>query len=304
MNPLTLSIAFLLVMAFSLGVRLQPHLSRSGEGREDDNVFKVLLGDGRRMFANHFFVKADVYYHRGSYPSIFDQAAAADASDTAQPAAADHDHDHEHDEHDHEHAEMPGGRDVCDTDFRGRSRDWIEAFGRNFFVTRHSHLDGGEEREMLPWLKLSAQLDPQHIDTYTVGAYWLASRLNKPREAAEFLLEGLRANPKSYEILFQLGEIYRKQFKQPDRARNVWEAALRRWDEAEPGKETPDNVFKSRILDNLAQLEAEQGNYLKAIRRYEQSKKYSPMPAVLEERIQDTWSLFAVPAPPPPANSR
>ena len=36
----------------------------------------VLLGDGRRMFANHFFVKADAYFHSGFYPTVFDNREA------------------------------------------------------------------------------------------------------------------------------------------------------------------------------------------------------------------------------------
>jgi len=34
-----------------------------------------LLGDGRRLFANHFFIMADVYFHSGYYPSVFDRNA-------------------------------------------------------------------------------------------------------------------------------------------------------------------------------------------------------------------------------------
>ncbi len=37
----------------------------------------VLFGDGRRLFANHFLAKADAYFHRGRYPSIFEMAERA-----------------------------------------------------------------------------------------------------------------------------------------------------------------------------------------------------------------------------------
>ena len=38
-----------------------------------ENAFKMLLGEGRKLFANECFTMADVYFHSGFYPSIFDQ---------------------------------------------------------------------------------------------------------------------------------------------------------------------------------------------------------------------------------------
>ncbi len=68
-------------------------------------------------------------------------------------------------------------------DFLGPTRDWIDAFGRHFIPNRHTHLDEGgpaddlsgskEVREILPWLKLSAELDPENVKTYVVTAFWL-----------------------------------------------------------------------------------------------------------------------------------
>ncbi len=81
-------------------------------------------------------------------------------------------------------------------------------FGRNFYPTVHTHLHGGNEREMLPWLKLSADLDPHELDAYLTASYWLRTSLHKPDEAEQFLREGLRANPDSYQILLELGRIY------------------------------------------------------------------------------------------------
>jgi len=312
------------VLAFGLSTWLQPRLPRAAGGRDSENVFKVLFGEGRRMFANHFAVKADVYLHSGFYPSIFDQAAAAQETDAPGAAeqhvhTADCNHEQEHvhtaacnhepeqvqdhvhtaecnHEHDHDaEATMPDGH-KCDTGFMGEPRDWIERMGRQFMVTEHKHLEGGDAREILPWLKLSAQLDPQRIETYIVAGYWLSDRLNKPKEAEEFLRDGLRANPQSYEILFDLGRLYERRFKQPDRARGVWLLALRRWDEVEGGKEEPDKNSRNAILGNLAELELEQGNALEAIRYFEEAKKYSPSPGALEERIGEIWLRLALPA--------
>ena len=112
--------------------------------------------------------------------------------------------------------------------FLGPPRDWIERFGRHFMVTEHTHLQGSHEREILPWLKLAAELDPQKIETYTVAAYWLRD-LGKVKEAERSLRQGLLNNPDSYDILFELGRLYYENNHDAARARKIWELALRRW---------------------------------------------------------------------------
>jgi len=331
-----LILILLTVLAFGLAAKVQTALAR---GDESGNVFEVFFGEGRRMFANHFAVKADVYLHSGMYPSIFDQAAQAEEREKKEAAEhvhgpdCDHapahevdtsDHgvtDSNHDEHAHEdghahvdehvhgpgcnHGEEAGSTSVggheCDTGFMGKPRDWFEAMGRNFKVTQHTHLTAGKEREILPWLEMAADLDPQREETYTVTAYWLSREMNKPKEAEQFLRRGLRANPKSYEILFELGSVYQHHLSDPIRARNVWHAALRRWDEAEKGKEEPDRVGRNKILGQLAQSYADSELYDEAVRYFEEAKLYSPAPDALELKIQDlrTKALGTAPAAVP-----
>jgi tetratricopeptide (TPR) repeat protein len=159
-------------------------------------------------------------FHSGYYPGIFDQAGNDRENHLATSAGAQekahdkheeekgHAHD-EHCEHDDEH------------DFLGAPKDFMDAFTRHFFVSEHTHLDEkgtNAPREILPWLKLAAELDPNKVESYTVGAYWLR-QLQKNDEAEEFLREGFRHNPQSYEIAFELGRSY---FDKKDfvRARN------------------------------------------------------------------------------------
>ena len=66
----------LLAACFSLATALQERVSSWSKRGDSDNVLNVLFGDGRRLFANQFFVQADVSFHSGYYPSIFDQARA------------------------------------------------------------------------------------------------------------------------------------------------------------------------------------------------------------------------------------
>jgi tetratricopeptide (TPR) repeat protein len=232
------------------------------------------------LLANHLFTKADIYFHSGYYPTIFD---------SAEPPRENHMAGHE-EHHDGEHEE--------EEDFMGKPRDWVDAFGRNFKITKHTHLEHGREKEILPWLKLSAEMDPHLIDTYTVAAYWLANHLHKIPEAEQFLREGLRENPKSYEILFALGRLYYNQYHDAARARNVWELALRRWQEQEPGKKEPNRFALEEIVVNLGRLEEDDGNFLAAIRYYEQAKTLSPNPAALQKQIDDLKKKVVANSPP------
>jgi tetratricopeptide (TPR) repeat protein len=275
----------LLVAAFTLGITVEPAFrQRSQHKAQPQSMLAALMGDSRRLFANHFFIKSDAYLHSGYYPSIFDDhgefphAAAQQAG--AQPSQARHDYEepgHQHDEH-------------CGHDFLGQPRNWIDAFGRNFFPSKHTHLGDGkatvaEAREILPWMKLSAELDPQRVESFTVGAYWLR-QMNKNNEALQFLREGLRANPDSFEILFELGRCYDDQHESA-LARNLWELALRRWQDQESHREHPNHFLLAQILTHLIRLEARENHRDKAIRYLELLKKISPAPEQIQKRIEE-----------------
>jgi tetratricopeptide (TPR) repeat protein len=266
-----LMLLLLLSLCFSLATLIQPRVDALGTGGQRASVLKILFGEGQRVLSDQFLRKADVTFHSGYYPSIFDRPQAPQSSRhmTSQEGSP------EEEEHERQMS------------FLGKPHDWVEAFGRHFMITEHSHLEHGNEREILPWLKLSAELDPQRIETYTVAAYWLRSRLGKAKEAEEFLREGLRINPKSYEILFELGRLYRENYHDDARARNVWELALRRWQEAQAAQYNPDPFVLEEITTNLGRLEEEAGNFQKAISYLEMSEKVSPYPALLQKQIEE-----------------
>ena len=256
------------------------------------NLLSIVLGDSRKLFARHFYVKADAYFHSGYYPSLYDTRPTSEQTHMASASGAAEDQ--------HEEGE----------NFLGKPRDWIDAFSRHFFPSTHRHLGEetheaghhheaepdpehgtgkgpGEEREILPWLRLSANLDPEHPETYIIASFWLRTRLGKVNEAEQFLREGLQANPGNYELLLELGQIYRKNHNDPARARNLWELALRNWREKESGK--PDaNIFPyAQILGNLAALEEEQQNFGKAIEYLTPLKQVSPNRDSIQKWIDD-----------------
>ena len=213
-------------------------------------------------------------------------------------------------------APSAGGTRATKTGFLGKPRDWIDAFSRQFFPSRHTHLDeggasgdlggGSQVREIMPWLRLSAELNPNDIRTYTVTAYWLRERMGKVAEAEQFLREGLRENPDSYEIMYELGRVYSENKNDPAHARNLWEAALRQWQKQVASKPDPDRAYKFlfvEITSHLALLEEKQGNYPQALAYMELWKARSPSPDAVQKYIDDLrhkMSSPTAPAAPPP----
>jgi tetratricopeptide (TPR) repeat protein len=291
-HPLLVT-AGLLTGCFALAVTVEPHLATNQAlVRHERSPIEVVLGDARRLFATHFFVKADVYFHSGYYPSIFDGAASQETH-LATGAAGEADHE--------------------EVDFLGKPRDLIDRFSRAFYPSTHSHLDEehddhkgheshddhddhsnckGEVREMLPWLKLTAELDPNRVETYTVGAYWLRTRVGNAAQAETFLRDGLRANPGSAAILFELGRIYYEFNHDFERARNVWEAALKRWNAIEKTKSDPDNFLLLQITWNLALLEEKSGDTRKAVDYLKVAKEVSPKPEAVQEKMEELSKYF------------
>lgn len=321
MRAYSLGLALLATVALSLAASLEPWFqSWKGSRTKSDNLLATALGDGRKLFASHFYAKADAYFHNGYYPTIFDSKEGYEKAHIAEDM----------------HGE--GGEDEHDASFLGKPRDWIDAFGRHFYPARHTHLgDSGcgssccqrakedkghdencehkghdhghshghdhghhgksakvsDEREILPWLRLSAELDPERPETYVVSAYWLRRALNQHNEAEQFLREGLRANPGSHEILFELGCIYHENRNDPERARNIWELALAKWHAHEAVKPQPDILVRARILGQLVTLEEKQKNHARALHHLTELHTFSPNKDAIQKWIDLVKSNMA-----------
>lgn len=270
----------LVVFCFGVAADLQPRFQAfENVQHESNNFFILLLGDSSRMFANSAFVEADAYYHSGYYPTIFDNNQAFKTPHLAEDTGAVTSHN--------------SGNELG---FMGPPRDWMDAFIRHFIPNRHTHLDEGgptddlstssDVREILPWLKLSAELDPDNIRTYTVTAYWL-ERMKKPEQARRVLLQGWQNNPDSYDILYALGRLYDEQYHDAIRARNVWELAAHHWlVQSQAAKDENDLIYE-QITTHLASLEEKEGNYAKAIQWFEAAKSVSKTPEDIQKNIDD-----------------
>jgi tetratricopeptide (TPR) repeat protein len=274
-----LLIALLLTLAFGLAAWLGPRVNALfPEPADSDDPMAVLLGDSRLMFANSFFVKADAYFHSGYYPTIYDNNAPFKTP------------------HIGEDSETMESKNSGDEDsFLGRPHDWIDRFNRNFFPSVHTHLDEGgadgegatQVKEIMPWLQISAALDSHRVDTYLVTAYWLRKRMHKVNEAEQFLRDGLRANPGSAAILYELGQLYFEDRHNPAQARNLYLAALDNWGRENDGKPDQDKFLFGHITGSLAKLEEQQGDVSQAVGYLQLLKKVSPVPDQIQKQIDD-----------------
>jgi tetratricopeptide (TPR) repeat protein len=272
---------------FTLATILEPRVQGLRPKTEDVTGFMAsLMGESRRLFANQFFVEGDVYFHSGYYPSIFDTHETnldvnVREAPTTQPVPASGRR--------HEEEEGEG--------FLGPPGDWVERFGRHFIPTEHTHLANAKVREILPWLRLSADMDPHHIQTYLTASYWLRTTLNEPDEAERFLREGLGANPDSYEILLELGYVNdynRKNFRM---AHNLFDLALQKWKAQEAAGLQPPPKARVEILDGLVRADEDEHNLKQLLVDLETLKAVSPNPEIIEKTIQETRAKLAASPP-------
>ena len=271
------------VCCFTLATQLAPVFEPlQARGGRAGSPLLVLLGDSRRLFANQFFVMADVYFHSGYYPTIFDARKKEGPShlDVAEQEEGD---------------TAKSGRKVLEDDekFMGTPRDWIERFGRNFFPSVHTHLQGESAREIMPWLKLSAEMDPHRINTYVTTSYWLRTRLDKAGEAEQFLRQGLRANPDSHEILLELGRVCFYNKNNPQVARSLWELALQKWRQQDQAGENPDPHVRQEILGELVRDDQQSGDLKQLLADLEALEKVSPSKGTLDKEIQEVKAKLA-----------
>src|SRR5262245_35572953 len=134
-----LTVVLLLVSCFSLATWLGPRFAELFNNH-DKGFIAGVIGESRRLFANQIYVRSDVYFHSGYYPSIFDQASTehenhlATGAGTREKAHAKggeqkSDGHNEHSKHEEEH------------DFLGAPKDFMDTFSRHFFISEHTHLD-------------------------------------------------------------------------------------------------------------------------------------------------------------------
>jgi len=90
-------LAFLLAVCLTAATMLEPRYLKAAQADNSGGLLKTVLGESRRLFANQFYTKADVYFHSGYYPTFFEQARRNAIMGRKHLADEANDHD-DHDE--------------------------------------------------------------------------------------------------------------------------------------------------------------------------------------------------------------
>jgi len=74
----------------------------------------------------------------------------------------------------------------------------------------HIHLAGKDVRDIMPWLRLSTQIEPQNVEAYLVTAFWLG-QMGERKAARDVLAEARKNNPFADEIALEEGRLSLKE---------------------------------------------------------------------------------------------
>lgn len=81
---------------------------------------------------------------------------------------------------------------------------WIKVDRYHHEYIEH-HGDWAQDTDLLPLLRLITWLDPHFVQAYQVAGFMLSGRLHRYEHARQLLEEGIRNNPKSYELYEEMG---------------------------------------------------------------------------------------------------
>jgi tetratricopeptide (TPR) repeat protein len=253
-HVLTASLGLVLVFMLAMRIDAYNHAFAFGKPVQDVPVFTRFLGEARSMVSNVAILQADRYYHGGV--GHLDEHQCGKLWEC--------DHDHEHDEK-RLHVHEKEARSQC-----GRFNVLMK-ISEQIELTEHIHLEGGQVKEIVPWLYYAARVDPHNILAYTLSAFYLADKLGKTDQAMAFLREGLRKNPDAWEINAEIGRIYFQYYKNYDAAAYFLNAALQHLNE------TPHDKFdERRVVSLLAHTYEAMGETGKALPLYRRLNELFP----------------------------
>ena len=96
---------------------------------------------------------------------------------------------------------------------------------RDLYVQTDAHFEKGEYNHTINLNRIVAQGDPHNMDTYADSA-WLLWSTDRPTEAVTFLKQGIAANPNTYYLYDEMGELYWLDLKEPVKAIPYYQKAV------------------------------------------------------------------------------
>jgi hypothetical protein len=272
------SVFFLLwVLAALLSSRIQFRKYDAGRSRDplarvevNQSALARVMGEFRTSASDMLFIKTERYLHSGVgyVPHLAEalhsvEATEQEVSEHLEEMVEDHDHSHEHDDHFYHGEDVETLVPTPGQDYRR----WLGKMHRTVKPWRdpkvaHRHTDG---KELIPWFRMMTLSDPHYIRGYIVGAFWI--RTHSIDAALEFLDEGLRLNPRDFQLHLSKGMML------VHKARNLGEGSLE-----------SDNPL---VLEHLRQAKRH------FVQSAEQMARVRP-PEISGEAIEDhpDWGLY------------
>lgn len=210
-------LAALLLALGAAGTLLRPALDRPGRG---EAALNGAAWEGRRLVAQLLWLKTHAVLHAGV------EEREARPGEELSRAGEVHLHGSAGDQH---HEEGEHGADArgaayvqvippAKEDFRG-ILGHLERAVKPYSVSGSQAGEGGTE-QTLPFYRLITWADPHYIQGYVVGAAFLGGAGQYANRGLEFLREGERNNPGSFEIQVELGHfylVYKKEYADAER---------------------------------------------------------------------------------------
>jgi hypothetical protein len=201
----------LLALSPALWSRLTPNeyaggRSRDAEARQTRNAsaIGIMLGEFRTGFSDILLIKTERYLHSGvGYVPHMDKKVQSTAGEIEALDA------HQEEvgeaagisEEGAEDTPPPALIPAPDRDYRGiigrlqrEVKPWHDP------SSHAAHTDG---RQMLPWFRIATLSDANHVQAYTMGAYWLGR--HDRTESESYLREGLGNNPDAFQLHLMMG---------------------------------------------------------------------------------------------------
>jgi len=193
-----------------LGMKLQPNAYEGGRSRDvgerakrNASAIAVMLGELRTSMSDIMFIKTERYLDSGvAYEPHMSEELLSVSGATKEFEHMEAESKGEGGEH-HDHASTETIIPTKERDFRGL----IGALHREVKPWRpptdpHNHTTG---LELIPWYKVMTITDPNYINGYTLGSWWLKS--SNPDEGLKFIREGLEKNPDAFQIHYMHGQL-------------------------------------------------------------------------------------------------
>jgi hypothetical protein len=169
-----------------------------------------------------------------------------------------------------------------------------------------------DDEALMPLVRLITWLNPHYVDAYALGGQWLAFHFNRPRESMAFYEEGIRNNPRSFDLLNGAAWVYwrfQKDYtRAAERARDAAAVAqddLQRfqalWLEAHILEDAGDRAGAIRAWQEVARIPGYDRTAADWIAKLSTPAPASPAPAPATPAAPADPVTPAVPAHPPAA---